>query len=161
MRGVSSEGQPKLAHQVPQKPCPRGVQEKGWMCSREGFEEVVRKSSSGWHGGGKGGRFEEGWCRAPSQTVPSAGRVSGGSWYPRSWLIGEDPLPAGPRARGPSSGGGGHPCPDAAAGKHAHVYIFLARGAARRQLCGCSGMMNLCRCLAQLMPMHFEDLNLI
>jgi len=54
------------------------------MCSREGFEEVVRKSSSGWHGGGKGGRFEEGWCRAPSQTVPSAGRVSGGSWYPRS-----------------------------------------------------------------------------
>ena len=62
------------------------------MCSREGFEEVVRKSSSGWHGGGKGGRCEEGWCRAPSQTVPSAGRVSGGSWYPRSWLIGEDPL---------------------------------------------------------------------
>ena len=61
------------------------------MCSREGFEEVVRKSSSGWHGGGKGGRCEEGWCRAPSQTVPSAGRVSGGSWYPRSWLIGEDP----------------------------------------------------------------------
>ena len=58
------------------------------MCSREGFEEVVRKSSSGWHGGGKGGRCEEGWCRAPSQTVPSAGRVSGGSWYPRSWLIG-------------------------------------------------------------------------
>jgi len=61
------------------------------MCSREGFEEVVRKSSSGWHGGGKGGRCEEGWCRAPSQTVPSAGRVSGGSWYPRSWLIGRGP----------------------------------------------------------------------
>ena len=77
------------------------------MCSREGFEEVVRKSSSGWHGGGKGGRCEEGWCRAPSQTVPSAGRVSGGSWYPRSWLIGHDPSTAqselgqnGPKRRG-------------------------------------------------------------
>ena len=74
------------------------------MCSREGFEEVVRKSSSGWHGGGKGGRCEEGWCRAPSQTVPSAGRVSGGSWYPRSWLIGHDPGAAGlvGSERGPS-----------------------------------------------------------